>query len=520
MKKIVIIGAGPAGLTAAYEVLKNDKNNYEVIILEEDKQVGGISKTINYKGNRMDLGGHRFFTKEKQVNDLWLELLPLQGKPSYDDKKLKIKKPISKKGPDPEKDNKVMLLRNRVSRIYYNNKFFDYPISLNFKTIKKMGFVTTMSCGFSYLKTRIFKRKEESLADFYINGFGKKLYSMFFQGYTKKVWGRDPSEISKDWGKQRVKGLSIKAVIKDYFFKVFKINNKNKETSLIEQYLYPKYGPGELYEEMAKEIKKMGGKIELNTKVISIHKTKNKIDRITYIKDNKKEYLRPDILVSSMPIKDLVMNMNSVNKKVLEVASNLPYRDFITIGVLVDKLNLKNETNIKTLNNNIPDCWLYIQDDGYKLGRIQVFNNWSPYMVKDINNTVWISLEYFCNEGDSFWNFSDKQITDFALRELKDMKVIDDKVLDTHVERVKKAYPAYFDSYSDFPVIRRYLDKIDNLYCIGRNGQHRYNNMDHSMMTGIKLAELLVNNKGSKEDIWNVNTEETYHEKEEKKKSN
>lgn len=512
MKKVVIIGAGPAGLTTAYKMLKTS-NDYKITIIEEDSNVGGISKTIKYKGNRMDIGGHRFFTKEEEIKKIWTDILPIQSKKSYDDKKLKRDKDLPKKGSNPEKEDKSFLIRTRVSRIFYNNKFFDYPISINLKTIKNLGFISTIECGFSYLKSLIIKRKEKSLEDFYINRFGKKLYSMFFCGYTEKVWGRAPSNISKEWGEQRVKGISIIAVIKNYFCKIFKIKQKDKETSLIESFYYPKYGPGQLYEEMAKEIKYMGGEIIKEAKVIKINKTKNKIDSIVYTKNGKEYIEKADMIISSMPIKDLINSIKNVPSKIVNISNNLPYRDFITVGVLVDKLSLKNETNIKTFNNNIPDCWLYIQDDKVKLGRIQIFNNWSPYMVKDVENKVWLGLEYFCNENDDFWNLSDKEIKNFAEQELFKLNIIDNKVLDCCCYRVKKAYPAYFDSYNEFDKVKEYLLTIDNLYCIGRNGQHRYNNMDHSMLTGIKTAEYIINNIGTKEDIWKVNTDKKYHEK-------
>lgn len=242
-KKVVIIGAGPAGLTAAYELLKNN-SEYEAIILEESNQIGGISKTINYNGNRMDIGGHRFFSKDEKIMELWKEIMPLQGKNSYDDEKLGRIKPLEENGPDPEKEDNVMLVRTRISRIYYLKKFFDYPISLKIKTLTNMGFIKTTKVGFSYLKTIFHKRKEDSLEDFYINRFGKKLYKMFFEKYTEKVWGRHPSEISSSWGAQRIKGLSIRAIIKDISNKRLNKKDKNNtETSLIEEFWYPKYGP-------------------------------------------------------------------------------------------------------------------------------------------------------------------------------------------------------------------------------------------------------------------------------------
>ena len=412
---IIIIGAGPAGLATAYQLLKQNKK-LKVTILEESDSVGGISKTVRHNGNRMDLGGHRFFTKNEDVEKLWFKIMPLQGHPAYDDKILGTNKKFTGKK-DPEKDDNVMLVRNRISRIFYKHKFFDYPVSLNAKTIKNMGFITTMKCGFSYIHASIFKKEESNLENFYINRFGNELYNMFFKGYTTKLWGRTPSEIDSSWGSQRVKGISIRKVLIDYYKRLFHIKNKNKETSLIESFYYPKYGPGELYEEMAKQIEKMGGKILLNSKVIKIKKSKDNIESVTYENNKKKVTVTCDKLVSSMPVKDLINDMNSVPKHISKISNDLPYRDFITIGVLVPKLDLKNETNIKTIHNNIPDNWIYIQDTTVKMGRIQIFNNWSSYMLKDPINTIWIVLEYFCSEGDAFWNFKDEdpELTEITL---------------------------------------------------------------------------------------------------------
>ncbi len=512
-KKVVIIGAGPAGLTAAYELLKN-KKKYDVVVLEELNQVGGISKTINYKGNRMDLGGHRFFSKSKKVNDFWNELMPLQGKDSFDDKKTGYKKELSKDGPNPEKDDNVMLIRNRVSRIYYLKKFFDYPVSLKLETLKNMGVTRTIQSGFSYMKSLIIKKEEDSLENFYINRFGKKLYSMFFEGYTEKLWGRHPSKISADWGAQRVKGISIMAVISDAFKKIFHINSKKVETSLIEQYYYPKYGPGQLWEKVASEIDKNGGRILYNHKVLNIKIKDKKIKSVVCEVDGKNEEIKGDIFISSMPIKDLINGIDKdVPKKVEKIANGLPYRDFVTVGLLVKKLNLKNETNIKVYNDNIPDCWIYVQENEVKLGRIQVFNNWSPYMVKDPYNTIWIGLEYFCNENDEFWNMNDDECAQYAIKELISMGIIDETdVLDYHREKVKKAYPAYFDTYDEIDKVIKYLNSFENLYCIGRNGQHRYNNMDHSMMCAFEAVDIIENDRKDKSLIWKVNTEKEYHE--------
>ena len=516
MKNVVIIGAGPAGLTAAYQLLKNSYDKYKITIIEEDSQVGGISKTVNYKGNKIDIGGHRFFTKEKKVEKIWTDILKLQSEKSYDDKILNREKKLPKNGLDPEKNDNVLLIRNRVSRILYEDKFYDYPVTVNYKTIRNLGFFRTLECGFSYLKYRIWNKNEENLEDFYINRFGKKLYSMFFEGYTEKVWGRSPKLISKEWGYQRVKGISISEVLRNYFSKILNLNTNKVEASLIESFYYPKYGPGQLYEEMEKQIKNMGGKILKNSKVIKINQKNGKVESIVYIKNGREYTKNTDILISSMPIKDLVNAFNEVDEEIRKIGDNLPYRDFVTVGLLVNKLNLKNETKINTINNNIPDCWLYIQDDKVKLGRIQIFNNWSPYMVADINNTVWLGLEYFCSEGDSFWSMSDEKIIKYAEKELKEIGVIDKDSIDGCVLKIKKAYPAYFDSYNEIDKVISYLNSINNLYCIGRNGQHRYNNMDHSMMTAIKCAEIIIKEKKNKKAIWNVNVDKDYHEENKK----
>lgn len=511
MKKCIIIGGGPAGLTAGYELLKKS-NDYEVVILEQSDVLGGISRTVKYNGNRMDIGGHRFFSKDRSVTDFWASLMPVQGAQSFDDKLLGREKPLSQGGPDPEKEDRVMLIRRRISRIYYLNKFFDYPITMKPQTFINMGMVKTVKAGCSYLKSTVSKKEETSLENFYINRFGKVLYSMFFEGYTEKLWGRHPSEISADWGAQRVKGLSILAVIKDMLSKLVPDKDRKVETSLIEEFQYPKFGPGQLWETVGAEFEKMGGKIIYNSKVTDIDISGG---RVNSVKCENGEIFEGDIFISSMPVKDLVAGMGeTVPDAPAEIAKGLPYRDFVTVGLLLDKLNLKNETGIKTLNNIVPDCWIYVQDVGVKLGRIQIFNNWSPYLVKDPENTVWIGLEYFCDEGDAFWNTDEKSCVDFAVDELKRMGVIsaDARVLDSHREKVQKAYPAYFDTYDRIDELVNYLDTFENLYCVGRNGQHRYNNMDHSMVTSFEAVSNIVSGKKTKENIWNVNTEAEYHE--------
>ncbi len=509
MKNIVIIGAGPAGLTAGLELLRKSNSEYNVTVLEASERVGGISATVNCSGNRMDLGGHRFFSKDERVNEWWSSLLKLQGAPSFDDKLLHRKKALSENGPDPEAEDNVMLLRQRVSRIYYLEKFFDYPVSLKAQTLINLGFVRTMKAGFSYLHSIMFKKDESSLENFYINRFGKELYSMFFEGYTEKLWGRHPSEISADWGAQRVKGISIKEVLKNALSK----GKKSDETSLIEEFKYPKFGPGQLWETAAAELENLGGKIIFNAEVNRINVENGKITSVTA---GDKEY-SGDIFISSMPIKDLVNSFEQslVSNEVKDIANGLPYRDFVTVGLLVNRLEIKNKTDMKTVSNIVPDCWIYVQDDSVKLGRIQIFNNWSSYLVKDVENTVWLGLEYFCTEGDDFWNMSESACVDFAVTELKKIGVIsnDTDILLSHREKVKKAYPAYFDTYDELPTVIDYLNSYENLYCIGRNGQHRYNNMDHSMMTAFEAVNNILTGKMDKSDIWNVNTEKEYHEK-------
>lgn len=516
-KKVVIIGAGPAGLTAAYELRKRAPKEYEVLVLEESGEIGGISRTVRYKKNRMDIGGHRFFSKDQRVMDWWKNRMPMQGAPSYDDKKLHRVKPLEKGGPDPEKEDRVMLVRQRVSRIYYKKKFFDYPVSMKPQTFINMGLTQTIKAGCSYLLSCVHKRKEDSLENFYVNRFGKVLYGMFFEGYTEKLWGRHPREIDPSWGAQRVKGLSIFAIVKDMFSKLaLGRDRRNVETSLIEEFIYPKYGPGQLWEITAQEIEAMGGEIRKNSKVTGIRTREGAVTAVQVQSvDGSVEEVEGDLFLSSMPLKDLVEGMgDSAPEKIRTIASGLPYRDFVTVGLLVDRLNMKNLTKIRTLNDIVPDCWIYVQDTGVKLGRIQIFNNWSPYLVEDVDSKVWIGLEYFCNENDSFWNLSDSKCIRLATEELIKMGVINRKedVLDAHREKVKKAYPAYFDTYSEIDQVIDYLNQYENLYCVGRNGQHRYNNMDHSMATAFEAVDNILTGKTGKENVWNVNTEKEYHE--------
>ena len=513
----VIVGAGPAGLTAAYELLQ--QTNILPIVCEAGQNVGGISQTVEYHGNRMDLGGHRFFSKDDRIMRWWQQLLPLQGAQSKDDILLdQHDKPLAADGPDPEKEDRVMLFRHRVSRIFFLRKFFDYPISMKKETFLNMGLWRTMKAGFGYLWSCVHKLPETSLENFYINRFGRPLYEMFFEGYTEKVWGVHPSKLGADWGSQRVKGLSVRAVLKDMWRKAFGTKDKGQvETSLIEQFIYPKYGPGQLWQTVADEVKARGGKVLLDSEVTAISCQQSAVSSVTVRhSDGKEETIACDYLLSTMPIKDLIAGMRGIEvpEDVQQIAATLPYRDFITVGLLVDKMNIKNETKLKTYAGRVPDTWIYIQERDVKIGRLQVFNNWSPYLVKDYEHTMWIGLEYFATEGDALWQMPSDEFIRMATDELVKIDIIaPDAVLDACHVRVKKAYPAYYGSYYQLDIVKVFLDSIPNLFCLGRNGQHRYNNMDHSMATALECVALIKSgNIADKSAVWNVNTETEYHE--------
>lgn len=520
-KKALIIGAGPAGLTAAYELLKY--TDIKPIIFEMSSDIGGISKTVNYKGNRIDIGGHRFFSKSDRVMNWWQNIMPLQGKPAYDDiilnRKLPI--PVENSENDPQIKDRVMLIRSRLSRIFFLRSFFDYPISLKLNTFKNLGLVRIAKIGVSYIKVKITPiTNERSLEDFLINRFGTELYRTFFKDYTEKVWGVSCEEIPSDWGAQRIKGLSVTKTLLHAIRSIFtsdkSIDQKNTETSLIEQFLYPKLGPGQLWEEVARLIKEKGGEIHMQHEAIGIEVTSDSANSLMVHNHKNGEEMSHecDYLFSTMPIKDLIgrMSPSEVPEKVKHIANGLVYRDFITVGLLLRKLQITNNTNNETLNNIVPDNWIYIQESDVKIGRLQIFNNWSPYMVADRDN-VWIGLEYFCQEGDELWSKPDAQFIEFAIDELEKIDIISkEDVLDSTILRVPKTYPAYFGTYDQFDDLRAYTDKLQNLFMIGRNGMHRYNNADHSMLTAMVAVENIQQGITTKKNIWEVNTEQEYHE--------
>lgn len=516
-KKAIIIGAGPAGLTLAYELL--EQTDILPIIFEMTSDIGGISKTVEYKGNRIDIGGHRFFSKSEKIMDWWKNILPLQSSPSIDDKILGRNVPLDKGSADPEKTDKVMLFRSRLSRILFLRKFFDYPVSLSLNTFLNLGPFRIIKIGLSYIKTKVLPKKEKTLEDFFINRFGKELYQTFFKDYTEKVWGVPCSEIKPEWGAQRVKGLSITKTLLNAIKRLLPhkhdIKQKEQETSLIEQFMYPKLGPGYMWETVAKIIEEKDGKIELNKEVVRVKHENGTIISV-FIKDKQTGEIteqKADYYISSMPVKDLINAMGeNVPNDVSEISKGLKYRDFITVGLLLSELKIKNNSKIKTINNIIPDNWIYIQEKDVKLGRLQVFNNWSPYLVEDRNN-VWLGLEYFCNENDNLWNMPDNEFSQFAIDELTKIEIINkENVLDSVVIRMPKAYPAYFGTYENFDLIKNYINKFENLFLIGRNGMHRYNNMDHSMLSAMAVVENITNNIKTKENIWDVNAEDDYHE--------
>jgi protoporphyrinogen oxidase len=532
-KTAIIIGAGPAGLTAAWELL--DRTDIKPVILEVSSDLGGISRTINHKGNRIDIGGHRFFSKSARVMNWWQNILPLQGSPSRDDillgrlvelareariRPLRAPAPAVVPAPDPECVDQVMLHRSRVSRIFFGRRFFKYPITLEVETLRNLGPVRVVRIGISYVLNRLRPaRQERSLEEFFINRFGPELYRTFFRDYTEKVWGVPCSRIKPEWGAQRIKGLSVSRAVlhalRKPFLKRSTIAQRNVETSLIEQFMYPKFGPGQMWEEVARQVRANGGEIQLRHAVVGVAVSGGRITSVT-VRDEQSGATRVvegDWFFSTMPVKDLVVALGDTPPPaVREVAAGLVYRDFITVGLLLRKMKIRNSTDTPTVNDLVPDNWIYIQESDVKIGRLQIFNNWSPYMVKD-PDTVWLGLEYFCNVGDELWSLPDPEFASFAAAELAKIGIIEPgDVLDHVVIRVPKTYPAYFGTYERFHEIRDWVEGLENLFLIGRNGMHRYNNQDHSMLTAMVAVDNIAAGRRDKQNIWSVNVEDEYHE--------
>jgi protoporphyrinogen oxidase len=520
MKTAIIVGAGPAGLTAAYELLT--RSNIIPVIFEADDQVGGLSKTVNYKNNRIDLGGHRFFSKSDEIIERWLHFLSLEN--SDQTSPINIQYQNKVKTFTPHLSHHVvsaapdMLIRKRKSRIYYKKHFFDYPLQLSISTIRKLGFRKMLRIGFSFGKAKLFPHTPEAtLADFFTNRFGKELYETFFKDYTEKVWGVKCNDLPASWGYQRVKDLNIGKAIRQAFKSIFSsntsINQKGTSTSLIEQFLYPKYGPGQMWETVAAEIKRLGGQIHLNTEVVSLQADECNHIKSIEVRDKRSgatQKQSADLFISTMPIQQLINGLQHPfpNATIQQLAGGLAYREFIIAGLLIKKPIADSSDN----GNPLKDNWIYLQDSTIKAGRLQIFNNWSPFMVND-PATMWIGVEFFCSAHDAFWNKTEAEIAQIAIYEMESIGFIKKgDVLDSTVIKVEKAYPSYTGTYERFNEIKDYLDTFPNLYLIGRNGMHRYNNTDHSMMTAIQTVTNIVNGVESREEIWNINMEEDYHE--------
>jgi len=457
-KKIVIIGAGPAGLTAGWELVSRAGETFDVTILEASESVGGMAKSVSYNGNIMDVGGHRFFSKEERVLNWWQAFFQRDGKISE------------------------LMLRNRRASIYYSDSFFDYPITFRLANIKKLGFSNAWRAGVSYLASCIKPRKEESLEDFYMNRFGRKLYAMFFEEYTKKLCGVHPKEISPEWGAQRVRGLSLGKILRERF------NKKGWQTreGLLSPSLfyYPKGGPGQLWSTVAEEIVQNGGTIRLNCNVKSLHqKEDGTIDFVTVETEQGTESISGDIFISSMPLNKMLSTMNLVPKDIKKIAQALPYRSFMSVGLVVDHLLM-----------DVPDCWIYVHAEDVKVCRIQFYENWSPYLLKESGEKRFLALEYFCDEHDELWSLSEEESMELAVKEAIKLKILDEKVQihDFHRECIAQAYPGYYGAYAEVGKIKQYLESVANLHCIGRNGQHKYWNMDRCMISAWDAVEQIL----------------------------
>jgi protoporphyrinogen oxidase len=460
----VILGAGPAGLTAGYLLCKQE---LPVIVLEAESQVGGLAKTEVRDGYRFDLGGHRFFTKAKEVDALWHEIM-----------------------------REEFLKRPRMSRIYWNGKFLDYPLR-GPDVIRKLGPVELTRALFSYLWAAMKpKGSEETFEDWVSNRFGKRLFNLFFKSYTEKVWGVPTSEIRAEWAAQRIKGLSFFSAAKAAFVG----NRGNKVKSLISEFHYPRFGPGQMWETMTEDIGKLGGEVRLGTAVTRLGIEDGRVTEL----DAGGETLYPSAVISSLPLRTTVGLADPHPKPdVVAAARGLRYRDFLTVALVLDGEDL------------FPDNWIYIHDPRVQVGRIQNYRSWSPWMVPDSGKAC-VGLEYFCFAGDELWEMDDDELVELGMRELEQLGLAKrDKLQFGFAVRVPKAYPMYDAEYAErVSTIRRWLDGVENLQQVGRNGLHRYNNSDHSMLTSMRAVDNLT--KGTDHDIWAVNAESAYHEEEAK----
>jgi len=520
-KRALIIGAGPAGLTAAYELIK--RTDIQPTVFEKSHEIGGLSRTVCYKGNRIDIGGHRFFSKSDRVMNWWASIMPIEASANSEKNTITYRRQtreISGSACAHQRDgDRVMLVRQRKSRIYFLRQFFEYPIALSADTLRKLGAFRTLKIGVSYLASLVRKRPERSLEDFFINRFGKELYRTFFKSYTEKVWGVPCENISAEWGAQRIKGLSIRKAIAHFLHKQYgkkssgDVAQKGVETSLIEKFLYPKFGPGQLWESVVEDITSRGAVVKTGWTVDKLHTDGVTITSAEMLQEETgaREKVEADYFFSTMPVKELIRSLNApVPIHVKEVSEGLIYRDFITVGLLLKRLKIHENTpqGSKLLSDN----WIYIQEPDVLVGRMQIFNNWSPYMVADPDN-VWIGLEYFCYETDDLWKMSDQAIKALARREIEKIGIIDgEDILDAVVIRVPKTYPAYFGAYERFEEVKAYVNQYENLFLIGRNGMHKYNNQDHSMLTAMTAVDNILAGRTDKSNIWALNSDMEYHE--------
>ena len=512
----VIVGAGPAGLTAAYELAT--RSDVRPVVLERSGLVGGIARTVTHNGNRIDLGGHRFFSKSDRVMDWWLRILPLErggagAAITYQGATRSIGGDRGRSGTDDA--DLVMLLRERRSRIYHGRRFFDYPIRLNLSTFRNLGLVRSVRIGASYLRAVARPvTPERNLEDFLVNRFGRELYRTFFRDYTEKVWGVPCRSISAEWGAQRIKGLSIAKAVRHRLQVLLRgaagdLSQKAVETSLIERFLYPRLGPGQLWEEVARRVESRGGEVRLGCRVDGLTREGERLTSVSYTDgEGCRHTVSADVVLSTMPLRHLVRSLDPpAPPEAAEVAAGLVYRDFITVGLLVDRLEVEEKGG-----GLIRDNWIYIQEPDVLVGRMQVFNNWSPGMVAD-RSKAWIGLEYFCNAGDAVWRLDDEAMIALAVSEMERIGIVDPlKVRDGVVIRMPKAYPTYLGTYDRLPRLRAFLDGIPNLWVLGRNGMHRYNNQDHSMLTAMTAVDAILKGRTDKASVWDINTESDHHE--------